>query len=149
MFDKKIFAAGKNFLVYQKDSEINTVCIQVDEADFEVSRHRATIILPIEIWETVRQVSVVDLSLKDSTDEQLFERVSREIDERFEQRKEDTKAGKKKSFKLPKFFNIYGSLTDSREAQIERGMLHYQTERSRILNFIGKMKNYQIVTSEQ
>jgi hypothetical protein len=132
MSTKSTLAYGETFHLYREVFDDDHVYLRLDTTHFEAGYDRVMIPIPIHIWETIRHLGGAELDLVDRSDEELLERVEKEVDERTAEyqrvaRERPDRAG---------FFGILGSLVygtadQPRDEQVRRGMDYFRSDRKR------------------
>lgn len=56
--------------------------LQLEDVDFEAGCHRVITQIPLDVWETIRHLTIARFDLTNKTDDELRATVEKEIDER-------------------------------------------------------------------
>jgi len=108
MSTKSTLADGDSFHFYEEVLDEHYVYLEFQGVNYEAGYNRVMVPIPIHIWEVIRKYGAPDLSLVDKTDEE-----------------------QQNPSALNNYFGslAYGAASDSRSAQIQRGIEYYQARR--------------------
>lgn len=132
MSTKCTLAHGETFHFYREVLDDNNVYLQLETTQYEATRGRVTVQVPIHIWETIRHVGGPSLNLIDKSDADLLAMVQADVDRRVEEfrrvmREHPGHAGWARLIGCL----IYGGADSPRAEQIEKGLEYYRHERQR------------------
>lgn len=148
MSTKIQLASGDKFHLYFEVFDTERIYLRLDKVPFEATPASIVVPIPVDIWETIRQIAVVKLDLADASDEQIRLLVEKDVDERIIVYQETNK-GRKTSLKKS-FLNqsvgetIYGPQSAPREKQIISGIKFYKCERKRVRRIRNRMICHQV-----
>ncbi len=129
MSTKSTIAYGQDFHFYTEVFDDDHAYLELKNGQFEASDRHVMVAIPVTIWETIRQHSMVDFSYADQTDEELRRHVEQEVQTRIE---EFAHADERKQ----PIINLRGSLVYGpadapKEAQIANGLDYFRKLRDR------------------
>lgn len=122
MSTKMSLKSGPNFHLYTDYAvdDAKSIVLELDNAEFECSKNSVTVVIPPEIWETIRQHTPVSFRYADKTDEEILQEVTDFVHKRLQD------VGIVRSCGL----FIYGSADDPVEEQIQSGVAHFKATRA-------------------
>lgn len=130
MSTKCSLAYGDTFHLYQECFDQDNVYLELEGVEFEAATERVMVSIPIAIWETIREYSILDLSYADKTDEEIEAMVVEEVDSRIQEYNNcDNKRQKKFIAVLGAI--PYGLASSKRDEQIEQGKRYFHDQRGR------------------
>jgi len=123
MSTKSTVAHGPNFHLYQEAFDDDHIYLELEGVQFEAAYNRVMVPIPVHIWEVIRTYPGVDLSFAEKTDDEVYQYVQQEVDERiakYEQANHQTK-------QLLSLFGslVYGAADTPRTEQIDRGVTYF------------------------
>ena len=121
MSTKSSIACGPNFHFYHEAFEQGAVYLELEQAFFEASPDKVTVAIPVVVWEVIRQYAGADLSWAAKTDEEIRQWVENEVDERIAL--SQTATANRAFFRMCGN-STFGSVDDSREMQLKRGLVY-------------------------
>jgi hypothetical protein len=123
MSTKATIAYGPNFHFYHEAFDDDHVYLELEGTQFEAGYNRVMVLIPVHIWEVIRQYSGVDLSFAEKTDEDLQQYVEQEVNDRIKRYQEAQENAKG----LVGLFGslAYGAADEPREKQIGEGLAHF------------------------
>jgi hypothetical protein len=129
---KVTLAYGKNFHFFHEALDANQVYLELEDAVFEIGYRRIMISIPIDIWETIRNLGAASLDLINASDEDLARIVDKAITDRITEYERVRKLEPDKG-ELLRFNNyvIFGTADEAREQQFMKGLEYYRMERGR------------------
>ena len=80
MSTKSSLAYGDNFHLYQECFDEENVYLELESVEFEASRDRVTVSIPVAIWEVIRAYGAVDLAYANYSDAEIETIVVEEVD---------------------------------------------------------------------
>lgn len=120
----------------------NFVYLELAEVEFEASNHGVMVSIPIDVWETIRHLTIARFDLADKGDDELQAMVETEVDERI--RLSEVTAKKGRGFFRVGGTGVFGSPDEPRDEQIKSGMESYQRQRRRQQEILERMKQHQV-----
>ncbi|MEY4530958.1 MAG: hypothetical protein RLZZ156_1679 [Deinococcota bacterium] len=127
MSTKSSLSTGPKHHLYREALDDEHIYLELSEVDFEASKDRVTVQIPLEIWMTIKGLGTPDTTLADITDDQLLEQVTQEVQERIA--KYNSQLNGQPSFVSLIGLGVYGEVTDPEDQQIQAGMAFYQQRR--------------------
>jgi hypothetical protein len=82
MSTKTSLSVGNQHHLYQEALDDDHIYLELHGIDFEASRDRVTVQIPLDIWMTIQCLGTPDTSLAEMTDEALLEKITREVEAR-------------------------------------------------------------------
>jgi hypothetical protein len=143
---KTTLAYGRNFHFYQEALNNNYVYLELKDIPYDVGYRRLMIAIPIDIWETIRDLGAASFDLVNSSDTDLMERVVRKVDERIAGYQRIISSTPERANML-RFENsvVFGTADETREQQIRKGMIFYKTERERQREVVNRTAQHKII----
>lgn len=137
MSTKSTIACGPEFHFYT--DLMDEECTYYLEMKYVDAKFVAKIEIPAHIWENIRTLAPVDLSLVNKTDDELYKMVEKEVDERIAQynlEKDENLRG------FLSFFGsaLFGGADSPKEEQINKGIEYYTKERDKQQKIAERMK---------
>jgi hypothetical protein len=143
---KVSIAYGKNFHFYREDREHNYVYLELEDAPYEAGYLRVMLAIPVDIWETIRNLAPTQLDLINDSDAELIGKVTSRVDERVAEYERARSSGRGKAEELRlKDSLIFGVADDPREDQVARGIHSYKVEQERQRAIISRMAQHKII----
>lgn len=122
MSSKSSLSYGPDFYLYTDLFDEGKVFLELSNAEFEATRNRVTVAIPLPVWETIRLKSPGSLELADSTDEEIATMVQEWVAQRVMDYAESRIGGKLKPITG---LSVYGAPDLPAEDQIASGIAHY------------------------
>lgn len=132
MSTKCSLAYGDTFHLYQECLDEDNVYLELESVEFEATHERVMVAVPIAIWETIREYTIVDLSYADKSDEEIEAMVFEAVDERIE-KYSNCDDERQRNFAAVIGAIPYGLASTPRNEQIEQGIQYYRQQRERQL----------------
>jgi hypothetical protein len=139
MSTKSSFAHGKNFHFYNECFDDQHLYLELENTEFEVFQTqrpnskefggRVMVRIPLETWITIQQVKPPHMDLVGKSDQDLLEMVQTHVDERIARYKAAT-TDRLRAVESGFGSFVYGRATESRSAQIRRGLAHVTKQRN-------------------
>lgn len=139
MSTKASIACSDNFHLYHECFDEENVYLELEGVEFNASPNRVTVTIPVAIWETIRQHSVVDLSYADKSDEEIKIMVEEKVERRIKKYLA-TSDEKQQNFISLSGSMCYGMADLPRDEQIEKGIEYYFELRERQLTVKNKIE---------
>jgi hypothetical protein len=121
MSTKGTIAFGDNFHFYREAGDNDRVYLELEGVQFSAGYNRVMVPIPVHVWEVIRQYQGIDLSAADMTDDEIRDRVGKEVDRRIAKWEE---SGEGKVSIVSASF-VYGGVDAPREEQIQNGMEYF------------------------
>lgn len=143
---KTTLAYGKSFHFYQESLNNDYIYLELEDIPYDVGYRRIMIAIPIDIWETIRNLGAARLDLLNTTDAELIELVVKGVDERSAQY-EAARTANPDQADLIRLDNatVFGLADDEREQQINRGFEYYRIERERQRGIVTRIAQHKII----
>lgn len=147
MSTKASIAYGKSFHFYKELGDQNSVYLELEDVEFEAGYRRVSVQIPLDVWETIRHLTIARFDLADKTDDELQTLVENNIDERI--RKDEQATSEDKYNGLRKFAGAmqFGAADEPRDEQIASGIESYQRERKRQREILERIKQHEVSRS--
>ena len=141
MSTKASIAYSNNFHLYHECFDEENVYLELEGVEFNASPNHVTVTIPVAIWETIRQHSVVDLSYADKSDEEIKIMVEEQVERRI---KKYLAASDEKKLKFISLSGsmCYGTADLPRDEQIEKGIEYYFELRERQLTVKNQIEAF-------
>jgi hypothetical protein len=123
MSTKSTIAHSENFHFYREALDYDNVYLEIEEVEFECSSNSVMVVIPVHIWEVIREYQGVSLLWADKTDEEIISHVSQDVENRIAQYAKAS--GAMKGWKGISGIFVYGSADEPKETQIEKGIAYY------------------------
>lgn len=130
MSTKCSLAYGDTFHLYQECFDEDNLYLELESVEFEATPERVMVTIPIAIWETIREYTILDLSCADLTDEEIKAMVVEEVDRRIEEYN-NCQDERQRNFAAVIGAIPYGLASAHRDNQIEQGMKYFRDKRER------------------
>ena len=142
MSTKSSLSTGPKHHLYREALDDEHIYLELSDVDFEASKDRVTVQIPLEIWMTIKSLGTPDTTLVDMTDDQLLEKTTREVQERIAQY--NGQSGQQPSFLRLIGYGVYGAVTDSEDQQIQAGMAFYKQKRQKQQEMLARAAEHQV-----
>lgn len=144
---KATLAYGKNFHFYHEALDDNHVYLELEDAPFDAGYKRVMIAIPIDIWETIRDLGAANLNLVSASDEELARTVEEQVGKRIEEYA-NLRTSSEDEADMLRFNNsvVFGAADDARDQQVRRGIAYYKTERERQREVANRMAQHKIIS---
>jgi hypothetical protein len=129
MSTKSTIAYGPTFHLYHDLVDERYVTLELEGVPFHASYDKVVVPIPVHVWETIRMHPGVDLSLADASDDDLRERVERDVDERLA-RLVALPEGAQRGLATVFGMIPYGMADTPRADQVEHGMTYFRERRA-------------------
>lgn len=146
MSTRSSLAGGDNFHLYtdlaDPMSEEGNIYLRLNKVEYEASSNEVTVCIPAAVWETIRKLPSMVFSFADLTDQDLLERVEKEVDERIQEyeKAEDRMKGLYNVFGCA----VFGAAEEPREHQIAAGLEYFKLTRARQQEVRQEMTTHRI-----
>ncbi len=142
MSTKATLSHGNHFHFYLEAFDDANVYLELDHAEFEVSRQSVMVQIPMDVWVSMHGVGVPKFDLAIKTDAQLLEMVTTEVIER---RVRYKNAKDKRARALENLFGCltFGLASDSKAKQIETGLGFYRAKRDQQQSILEQAAQHQ------
>jgi hypothetical protein len=143
---KVTIAYGRNFHFFRESHENNFVYLEMEDVPFEVGYRRVMIAIPIDVWETLRGLAAVDLTLVNLPDAELITLVGNRVNERIAAY-ENIRASSPEKADAVRFNDstMFGLADEAHEEQVARGIQYYKLERERQRSIVSRMAQHKII----
>ena len=130
MSTKCSLAYGDSFHLYEECFDEDNVYLKLEGVEFEATAERVTVTIPIAIWETIREYTILDLSYADKSDEEIQAMVEEAVDRRIE---EYNNCDDERQRNITAIIGAipYGLASSSVNEQIEKGLQYFLQQRER------------------
>jgi len=146
---KVTIAYGKNFHFYRETQEQNYVYLELEDAPYEAGYLRVMIAIPVDIWETIRNLGATRLELINISDADLIAKVTSLVDERIAEYESVRSSNREGAVGIRlKDSLVFGTADDDREDQIARGLQYYKIERERQRAVITRIAQHKVIEIE-
>jgi hypothetical protein len=149
MSTKSSLAHGEHFHFYEECFDDQNVYLELENTEFEVSQTRrpntkdfngrVMVRIPLETWITIQQVKPPHMDLVGQSDQELLEMVQTDVDERIARYKAAITDRLRGLESMIGSF-VYGRATESRSAQIRRGLAHVTKQRNKQHEILERSK---------
>lgn len=82
MSTRMSIAHGERFHLFFDGLGREVVCLEMRDFPFEATAEYVTVAIPIEVWGAIRPHASIDLSPAEWTDQEILDRVARDLDQR-------------------------------------------------------------------
>lgn len=130
MSTKCSLAYGDTFHLYQECFDEDNVYLELEGIEYEATSERVMVSVPVAIWETIREYSILDLSHADKSDEEIQAMVIEAVDERIE-KYHNCDDERQRNWTAIVGAIPYGLASNPRNEQIEQGIQYYRQQRER------------------
>lgn len=130
MYPRRTLAHGPTFHLYRESFDDPNVYFALEGAQFTASSNHVTVSIPVHVWEFIRRHPGIEFDYADRTDEELFQYVEREVENRLKDYQAGRMKGHVKIFEECTGVRAFGSIKQPREMQIAKGVAHFTQIRS-------------------
>jgi len=127
MSTKSTLVYGPGFHLYHECFEQDNVYLELEKTHFECYPDRVTVAIPVVVWEVIRQSAGADFSWATKSDDEIRTFVEQEVNSRITASQDEDSGLKKFMFGN----SVFGSASETRENQIEKGLTYYFGEKDR------------------
>ena len=128
MSTKATIAHGRNFHLYHEVLDEDNVYLELEGTQFEAGYNRVMVLIPVHVWEVIRQYPGIDLRYADKTDAELSQFVEKQVDDRIKQYAE---ADERARGLVSLFGSLaFGAADEPREQQIASGLDYFSKVRT-------------------
>lgn len=142
MSTKSSLSTGPKHHLYREALDDEHIYLELSDVDFEALKDRVTVQIPLEIWMTIKGLGTPDTTLADMTDDQLLEKITREVQERIVQY--NRLPSEQPSFLRLIGYGVYGAVTDSEDQQIQAGMTFYTLKRQKQQEMLARVAEHRV-----
>lgn len=127
MSTKSTLVYGPGFHLYHECFEQDNVYLELEKTHFECYPDMVTVAIPVVVWEVIRQSAGADFPWAAKSDDEIRSFVEKEVHGRLTTLKDEDSG----SIKFMFGNSVFGSVSEPRENQIEKGLAYYFGERER------------------
>jgi len=144
MSTKISLAHGKNFHLFHDGMDENNEYIYLQITSCNECHNTKTIAVPVDVWETIRQIPGIKFDLINKTHDDIVNMVTAQVNERMNEYNAATRSDEKN---LINFCGsaLFGNCSLSIHQQIKNGLDYYQEQREFQCKVKDKMKEHNIV----